>query len=102
MNKDEDDLVSDLEAAIEEESLIDVKRIVRAAKKLINPDKVINNKTGFFSPLGIACSLGHVKIANYLIDQGAEVNIPCCKQFSPLVVVCSQKKKNRIQGTVWI
>jgi ankyrin repeat protein len=53
-----------------------VKNVLAKSPELINTFSMDG-----FTPLGLACFFGHFKIVEYLVEKGADVNIPSSNSF---------------------
>ena len=93
--------------AIHKKDLKSVKEIIEKDPQLVNcVAKQPPKKDDGQSPLQVACKTGHIEIANYLIDMGANVNFmeskDCCNEWrTPILhdaincaVMCSRWNTN--------
>lgn len=50
-----------------------------------------------FSPLYIACEIGHDEIVQHLLENGADVNSCNKAGFSPLYIACQENKEKTVK-----
>ena len=57
----------------------------------VNPEGLNAYSVDGFTPLGLACFFGHNEVASFLVDEGANVNLPSNNDFkvSPIHSACA-------------
>lgn len=57
----------------------------------VNPEGINSYSVDGFTPLGLACFFGHYKTARFLVNEGADVNLPSNNDFkvSPIHSACA-------------